>query len=166
VEDVLRCLEAGLRGFLFYGEEVTQLFHQMRLQGVNLKSRLAPDLLPVLGDKGQMKQIFLNLLINAQDAMPQGGTLTLETRNSQGREVVVKISDSGKGIPKENLSQIFEPFFTTKNTCSGAGLGLSVVYGIVSDHRGAIKVDSVMGQGTTFTIRLPALKPGEESVAA
>ena len=71
----------------------------------------------------------------------------------------------GKGIPKESLSHIFEPFFTTKKACSGAGLGLSVVYGIVRDHKGIIKVDSVLGQGTTFTIRLPALKAGEEHAA-
>ncbi|MFI5354035.1 MAG: sensor histidine kinase, partial [Desulfobaccales bacterium] len=78
----------------------------------------------------------------------------------------VKVSDTGKGIPKENLSQIFEPFFTTKKTCSGAGLGLSVVYGIVRDHKGSIKVDSVVGQGTSFTVRLSAFKPGEERVAS
>jgi two-component system, NtrC family, sensor kinase len=139
--------------------------YQMRLQGITMKPQLAPDLLPVLADKGQMRQTFLNLLINAQDAMPQGGAITLETKNSRHREVVVKVSDTGKGIPKENISQIFEPFFTTKKTCSGAGLGLAVVYGIVRDHRGTIKVDSVLGQGTSFTIRLPAFKPGEESAA-
>jgi signal transduction histidine kinase len=79
--------------------------------------------------------------------------------------VVVKVSDTGRGIPKENFSQIFEPFFTTKKTSSGAGLGLSVVYGIVRDHQGTIKVDSVLGQGTSFTIRLPAFKPGEKDAA-
>jgi two-component system NtrC family sensor kinase len=139
--------------------------YQMRLQGITVNRQLAPDLLPVLADKGQMKQTFLNLFLNAQDAMPEGGTLTLETKNSRRRQVVVKVSDTGKGIPKENLSQIFEPFFTTKKTVSGAGLGLSVVYGIVRDHKGSIKVDSVVGHGTSFTVRLPAFKPGEESVA-
>ena len=139
--------------------------YQMRLQGITVNRQLAPDLLPVLADKGQMKQTFLNLFLNAQDAMPQGGALTLETKNSRRRQVVVKVSDTGKGIPKENLSQIFEPFFTTKKTVSGAGLGLSVVYGIVRDHKGSIKVDSVVGRGTSFTVRLPAFKPGEESFA-
>ncbi len=139
--------------------------YQMRLQGITMERQLAPDLLPVLADKGQMKQIFLNLFLNAQEAMPQGGFLTLETKNSRRREVVVKISDTGVGIPKENFSQIFEPFFTTKKTCSGAGLGLSVVYGIVRDHKGTIKVDSVLRQGTSFTIRLPAVKPGDDNVA-
>jgi signal transduction histidine kinase len=107
----------------------------------------------------------LNLFLNAQDAMPEGGTLTLETKNSRRHMVVVKVSDTGKGIPKENLSQIFEPFFTTKKTCAGAGLGLSVVYGIIRDHKGTIKVDSVLGQGTSFTMRLPACQPGEASAA-
>jgi len=79
---------------------------------------------------------------------------------------VVKVSDTGKGIPKENLSQIFEPFFTTKKTVSGSGLGLSVVYGIVRDRQGTIKVDSVLGQGTSFTIHLPAFKPGGDIAAA
>jgi signal transduction histidine kinase len=139
--------------------------YQMRLQGITVKSQLAPDLLPVLADIGQMRQIFLNLLINAQDAMPQGGAITLETKNSRRREVVVKVSDTGKGISKENLSQIFEPFFTTKKTVSGAGLGLSVVYGIVRDRMGTIKVDSVLRQGTSFTIHLPGFKPGGESAA-
>jgi len=140
--------------------------YQMRLQGISVERRLAPDLLPVLADQAQMKQTLLNLFLNAQDAMPQGGTLTLETKNSRRHMVVVKVSDTGKGIPKENLSQIFEPFFTTKKTCAGAGLGLSVVYGIVRDHKGTVKVDSVLGQGTSFTIRLPACQPGEASVAA
>ena len=139
--------------------------YQMRLQGITVERQLAPDLLPVLADKGQMKQTFLNLFLNAQDAMPQGGVLTLETKNSRRHMVVVKVSDTGRGIPKESFSQIFEPFFTTKKTSSGAGLGLSVVYGIVRDHKGTIKVDSVLGQGTSFTIRLPAFKPGEEDAA-
>jgi two-component system, NtrC family, sensor kinase len=98
--------------------------------------------------------------------MPRGGILTLETKNAPRRGMVlVKVSDTGKGIPKENFSQIFEPFFTTKKACSGAGLGLSVVYGIVRDHKGTIKVDSVPGQRTSFTLRLPAFKPGEEDAA-
>ncbi len=139
--------------------------YQMRLQGITVAQELAADLLPVMADSGQMKQAFLNLMLNAQDAMPQGGTLTLETKNSRRREVVVKITDSGVGIPKESFSQIFEPFYTTKKAGSGVGLGLSVVYGIVRDHKGVIKVDSVVGEGTTFTIRLPAYKPGVDSAA-
>ena len=112
---------------------------------------------PGLGGYGTDAADLFESPLNAQDAMPQGGAITLETKNTRRREVVVKVSDTGKGIPKENFSQIFEPFFTTKKTVSGVGLGLSVVYGIVRDHKGAIKVDSVVGQGTSFTIRLPAL---------
>jgi signal transduction histidine kinase len=139
--------------------------YQMRLQGITIKRQLAPNLLPVNADLGQLKQAFLNLVLNAQDAMAQGGTLTLETKNHHNREVKVKISDSGVGIPKESFSQIFEPFYTTKKA-GGVGLGLSVVYGIIRDHKGFIKVDSVVGQGTTFTIRLPAYKTGVESAAS
>lgn len=145
-------------------EALSLIGNQMALQGITVKLHLDEDLHPILADKGQIKQILINLLLNAQDAMPQGGALTLVTKNKR-KDVVLKVSDTGKGIPKESLSQIFEPFFTTKKACSGAGLGLSVVYGIVKDYKGAIKVDSVLEQGTTFTIRLPALKAGEEHAA-
>ncbi len=140
--------------------------YQMRLQGITVENRFTADLLPVMADPGQMKQVFLNLLLNAQDAMPQGGALTLITRNSRRREVLVQVTDSGVGIPKEMFSQIFEPFYTTKKGSSGVGLGLSVVQGIVRDHRGDIKVESVVGRGTSFTIRLPAYKPGDDHVAS
>ncbi len=147
-------------------EALALVAYQMRLQGISVERRFAPDLYPVLADRGQMSQMFLNLFLNAIDAMPEGGKLTLETRNGRRQNVVVKVTDTGRGIPKEHITQIFEPFFTTKKTCAGAGLGLSVVYGIIQDHKGTIKVDSVVGRGTTFTIRLPAVKPGEEHVAA
>jgi PAS domain S-box-containing protein len=140
--------------------------YQMRLQGITLDRQLASNLLPVNADPGQLKQALLNLMLNAQDAMAQGGTLTLETKNYQRREVVLRVADNGVGIPKENFSQIFEPFYTTKKAGSGVGLGLSVVYGIVRDHNGVIKVDSVVGEGTTFTIRLPVYKPGEKSAGS
>ena len=94
-----------------------------------------------------MKQVFLNLLLNAQDAMPQGGTFTLVTRNSRRQEVVVQVSDTGMGIPKEKFSQIFEPFFTTKKAVAGAGLGLSVVYGIIRDHKGLSKLTALWAKG-------------------
>ncbi|MHB8069587.1 MAG: PAS domain-containing sensor histidine kinase [Desulfobaccales bacterium] len=140
--------------------------YQMRLQGIAVETRLAAELLRVKADAGQMKQVFLNLLLNAQDAMPKGGILTLMTRNLQNREVVVEISDTGAGIPQENLSQIFEPFFTTKKGGSGAGLGLSVVQGIIHDHNGSIEIDSALGRGTRFIISLPATKSGEDNVAS
>ncbi len=139
--------------------------YQMRLQKITVKRQLAENLLPVSADPGQMKQALLNLFLNAQDAMPQGGTLTVQTKNYHGKEVLIRVIDTGVGIPKESFSQIFEPFYTTKKK-GGVGLGLSVVYGIIRDHKGLIKVDSIVGQGTTFTIRLPALKPGGKSAAA
>jgi PAS domain S-box-containing protein len=148
------------------GQTLSLTEYQLRLQGIKVERQLAPDLAPVMADQGWMKQAFLNLVLNALDAMPQGGTLSLTTKNSRRREVVVQVADTGVGIPKDSFSQIFEPFYTTKKAGSGVGLGLSVVYGIVRDHKGVIKVDSVVGQGTTFTIRLPAFKPGEESAAA
>ncbi len=141
-------------------ETVSLIGNQIRLQGITIKTLLDVDLHPVLADKGQIKQILVNLVLNAQEAMPRGGTLTLETKNVR-KDVLIRISDTGKGIPKESLSHIFEPFFTTKKASSGAGLGLSVVYGIVQDLKGIIKVDSALGQGTTFSIRLPAWKAGE-----
>ncbi len=139
--------------------------YQMRLQGITIKRRFADNLLPVNADPGQMKQALLNLFLNAQDAMPRGGELTVQTKNYHHKEVIIRVTDTGVGIPKESFSQIFEPFYTTKKK-GGGGFGLSVVYGIIRDHKGLIKVDSIVGQGTTFTIRLPALKPGGESAAA
>ncbi len=147
-------------------ETLSLVEYQMRLQGITVETRYAPDLLPVMADPGQMKQVFLNLLLNAQDAMPTGGKLTLMTRNFRGREVLVQVTDTGVGIPKERFSQIFEPFYTTKKGSSGVGLGLSVVHGIVRDHKGVVKVASVVGRGTSFTIRLPAYQQGEDDVAA
>ena len=142
-------------------ETISLTEYQMRLQGIKVERRLAADLLPVTADQGQLKQAFLNLLLNAIDAMPKGGTLTLSTRNARERGVVIRVADTGVGIPKECFSHIFEPFYTTKKTGYGVGLGLSVVYGIIRDHKGSIKVDSVVGQGTVFTVRLPAIKPEE-----
>ncbi len=146
-------------------ETLTLTEYQLRLQGIAVKRQLAPNLLPVNADPGQLKQAFLNLILNAQDAMAAGGTLTVETKNRHNREVKITISDTGVGIPKESFSQIFEPFYSTKKA-GGVGLGLSVVYGIIRDHKGFIKVDSVVGQGTTFSIRLPAYKVGGESAAS
>jgi two-component system NtrC family sensor kinase len=146
-------------------ETIALTEYQMRFQGITVQRQTAPNLLPVNSDPAQLKQALLNLILNAQDAMPKGGNLIITTRNRQNREVQVKISDTGVGIPKESFSHIFEPFYTTKKA-GGVGLGLSVVYGIVRDHKGFIKVDSVVGQGTTFSISLPAWKSGVESAAA
>jgi two-component system, NtrC family, sensor kinase len=146
-------------------ETISLIGNQMLLQQITIEPHLDGGLQPVLADRGQMKQVLVNLFLNAQEAMPQGGVLTVETRNAR-RNVRMRVADQGRGIPKESLPHIFEPFFTTKKNCAGAGLGLSVVYGIIRDHKGTIKVDSVPGQGTTFTIFLGAWKAGEEHAAA
>jgi signal transduction histidine kinase len=103
----------------------------------------------------------MNLIFNAMEAMPDGGKLTLTTSfERKKRLVLIKISDTGCGIPDENLSIIFEPFFSTKQEGKGVGLGLSVVYGIIREHQGSIFVDSKVGSGSTFTIRFPTVNKG------
>ena len=102
----------------------------------------------------QLNQVFMNLLVNAVQAIPARGTLTIKTLNV-GSEVQIKISDTGVGIPRENMRKIFDPGFTTKGVGVGTGLGLSICYKIIQDHRGRIAVESEVGRGTTFTITLP-----------
>ncbi len=111
----------------------------------------------VLGSRDKLKQVFLNLILNAKDAMPNGGRLTLNVRQRNGQAKIL-VSDTGIGIPQENLGKIFDAFFTTKKEVSGVGLGLSVTYGIVQQHNGSISVTSTAGKGTTFTIELPLAK--------
>jgi signal transduction histidine kinase len=106
----------------------------------------------------QLNQVFMNLLVNAAQAIDEKGTITIRT-GSSGEEVWVEIVDTGKGIPAEVLPQIFNPFFTTKPVGKGTGLGLSVSYSIVKNHSGRIEVESKVGEGTTFRIRLPIKQP-------
>jgi signal transduction histidine kinase len=113
----------------------------------------------VLGIEHKLQQVFLNLFLNARDAMPRGGWLSIHTRVEQER-VVVEVGDTGGGIPTEDLSRIYDPFFTTKPIGQGTGLGLSITYGIVQEHEGQITCESVPGQGTRFVIDLPAVVPG------
>ncbi|MEZ6124978.1 MAG: ATP-binding protein [Planctomycetaceae bacterium] len=103
---------------------------------------------------GELNQVFLNLLVNAAQAMEQHGVITITT-GVELDQIAVRISDTGKGISREHLSQLFNPFFTTKPVGQGTGLGLSVSYGIIQKHGGTIDVDSTVGEGTTFTVRLP-----------
>ena len=110
----------------------------------------------------QLNQVFLNLLVNAAQAIDDRGTITLRTR-ADADHVLVQVSDSGCGIPPEVVKRIFDPFFTTKPVGKGTGLGLSVTHSIVARHHGAITVDSVMGQGTTFTVRLPKAQTAKEA---
>jgi signal transduction histidine kinase len=123
-------------------------------QGIDILLNTPPRLPLVAGSRDKLKQVFLNLILNARDAMPAGGTLTITARASNGAAIIT-LSDTGTGIPPENLNRIFDAFFTTKKEVSGVGLGLSVTYGIIQQHKGSIRVTSVVGKGTTFTIELP-----------
>jgi two-component system NtrC family sensor kinase len=117
---------------------------------------LANDLPDIEGDMNQLQQVLLNLSLNACEAMPSGGTLTIRTR-ADGDRVVVQLADTGCGIKQEHFERIFEPFFTTKPVGKGTGLGLSVSYGILQRHGGAIELNSEEGKGTTFILLLPAV---------
>jgi two-component system NtrC family sensor kinase len=130
--------------------------HQLDVGNIKLARRFDPALPRIRMDIGKIQQCVMNMVINAKDAMPGGGTLTLGTDyHAESDEIVIEISDTGVGIPPENLSRIFDPFFTTKDA-KGLGLGLSVVYGLVREHGGDVEVDSDVGRGTTFRLRLPA----------
>ena len=109
---------------------------------------------PVLGIEHQLQQVFLNLFLNARDAMPSGGWLSVSTRVGD-HGVVAEIADTGSGIPSEQLARIYDPFFTTKAIGRGTGLGLSITYGIVHEHDGTIHCESAVGQGTRFRVTLP-----------
>jgi len=149
--------------------EVQELLHRTLGEHIELITTLAEDLWPVLADPGQLEQVLVNLAVNARDAMPGGGTLTIDTGNitvdaaavaggsraPQGKNVRLRISDTGTGIPADVLEHVFEPFFTTKEEGSGTGLGLATVYGILAQAEGQIQIFSEPGTGTTFTITLP-----------
>lgn len=131
--------------------------HKMELSDIRCKLELENENLAVLGDYTQIQQCFTNFVFNSIDAMPDGGELAIRAGENAGEQTVqVEITDTGEGIPEENIDRIFEPFFSTKSDTSGVGLGLSMVYGIIREHRGEIKVDSVPGKGTTFVVTLPA----------
>jgi CheY-like chemotaxis protein len=139
---------------------------------------MAEDLHSISGDRHQLGQVIMNLALNAGDATPDGGVITISTRNvyidpkenrhnipmKMGHYVLIRFSDTGQGMDKETLKHIFEPFFTTKEVDKGTGLGLSVVHGIVKSHGGYITCESEQGVGTTFYIYLPALDQPYEAV--
>ncbi|MBI4576648.1 MAG: hypothetical protein HY722_10340 [Planctomycetes bacterium] len=128
--------------------------HQLRLQGVEVAREYGRDLPRVMGNETQLGQVFVNIIMNARQVMPSGGTLTLRTWREEGR-VCASVADTGKGIPAENMDRIFDPFFTTKEEWQGTGLGLSVSHRIVRDHGGEIRVASELNRGATFTVVLP-----------
>jgi hypothetical protein len=130
------------------------LEHQFKTGRIQVRKEFASPGPMVQGMEYKLQQVFLNLLLNARDAMPKGGWLTLVTRVEKSA-VVVEVGDTGSGIPAEHLSRIYDPFFTTKAIGKGTGLGLSISYGIVQEHGGAITCDSTPGQGTRFTLQFP-----------
>jgi len=149
--------------------QVTKMLDRLIGYNIELSVRQAPSLGRVKADPGQIEQVILNLAVNARDAMPQGGSLTLETRNAvvkegdfqtrddvpAGNYVLLSVRDNGVGMDSETQSRIFEPFFTTKEPGKGTGLGLATVYGVVKQMDGAIRVSSAPARGTTFEIYLP-----------
>src|SRR5687768_14359743 len=130
------------------------LEHQLRTGRIQVRKELAPVPPLVQGIEYKLQQVFLNLFLNARDAMPRGGWLTIVTR-VDGDVAHVEIGDTGSGIPADQMSRIYDPFFTTKELGKGTGLGLSITYGIVQEHGGTIACDSAEGQGTRFTLTLP-----------
>ncbi len=150
--------------------DIEQLLLRTLGEHIELHSALAPDLAPVLIDPGQLEQILVNLAVNARDAMPNGGMLRIDTANlevgeeyagsrpqlSPGSHVRLRVSDTGGGMPADVLERAFDPFFTTKPPGQGTGLGLSTVYGIISQAGGRAQIYSELGVGTTFTALLPA----------
>jgi two-component system, NtrC family, sensor kinase len=138
------------------------LSHQQRGEKIDFRIDATEELPLVFGDAGQLQQAIIALATNAIDAMPFGGVLRIVSRKN-GRNVLVEVSDTGVGIPPENVAKIFEPFFTTKEVGKGTGLGLAVCYGILTEHGGSLDVQSTVNVGTTFTISLPAINQDGEA---
>ncbi len=128
--------------------------HHFEKEGIELSSVLCPRMPMLAADAGQLTQVLVNLVVNAVQAMPRGGRLTIETQVQDGH-VVCSVEDTGVGMTEEVLDRLFVPFFTTKEVNQGTGLGLPVVHGIITSHGGTIEVASTPGTGTKFTIRLP-----------
>jgi len=136
-------------------EAIEKVRRQPSFEKIEIAREFHPDLPLIQADPAQLEQVFINLLNNASEAMAGDGLITLTTRPGEDQRVEIRISDTGCGIPKENLDQLFTPFFTTKPAGKGVGLGLAIVYGIIKMHRGQIQAQSQVGRGTTFTMTLP-----------
>jgi PAS domain S-box-containing protein len=156
-------------------EETLRLFERSTDKTILIQKKLTEEVCIINGDDGQIQQAFLNLLINARDAMPEGGTITIQSKSKRveedltsspeihkGNYIAVSITDTGVGMDKNVQQHIFEPFFTTKDIGKGTGLGLSVVYGVVNSHNGFITVQSELNHGSDFTIHFPMLSTAEK----
>jgi len=135
---------------------------ELKLQNIKYITQYEHDLPNISGNANEMQQAFINIIINAQQAMPKGGTLNIRVRTrmkDRKKHLEINFKDTGCGIPKEHLEKVFEPFFTTKEDWKSVGIGLSIAYQIIKDHNGTIAVESAVGKGTTFTIALP-VSPG------
>jgi two-component system NtrC family sensor kinase len=141
------------------GDVLSLLEHQFEKGSVKIRRELHPEPVNVIGFEFKLQQVFLNLFLNARDAMSSGGWLTIATR-LDGTEVVAEVSDTGNGISPEHLARIYDPFFTTKPMGQGTGLGLSITYGIVREHEATIQCDSTPGKGTRFELRFASPERG------
>ncbi|OIO39369.1 MAG: hypothetical protein AUJ75_01345 [Candidatus Omnitrophica bacterium CG1_02_49_10] len=149
--DIVKVIESTL----------TIIGHQMQLKNIKIEKDFGEGLANTSGVANKLQQVFTNMMLNAQHAMPDGGTLYLRARNLNGSDraakIAIEIEDTGMGISEENLERIFEPFFTTKQDWKGTGLGLAITYQIIESMKGKIDVKSAVGKGTKFTITLPAI---------
>jgi len=181
IEDAQRCKDI-VKGLLTYSRQTNPnaevlelndvvagslgLIRDQRLfMQVNVVKQLSDEVMPVYGDRNQLSQVIINLVMNAIDAMERVGTLTLRTyRSPKDSRVCLEVADTGCGIPKENLPKIFDPFFTSKELGKGTGLGLSTVYGIVESNGGTIRVKETNEKGTTFIVELPIHEESSQMV--
>jgi signal transduction histidine kinase len=138
-------------------ETLSLVAHPMKTSQIQVVRQFGETLPAVRGSANKLQQVFLNLFLNARDAMPGGGMLEVRTAAHNG-SVEVEIVDSGAGIAREHIHRIFDPFFTTKASGRGTGLGLSVSYGIIKEHSGKIDVRSTPGKGTSFHVEFPAVR--------
>lgn len=137
-------------------DSLALISRQAAFFNVTLVKEYGPELPAVLADRGELQQVFVNILVNAAQSIEGHGTVKIVTRGDAGAGAVeVVVSDTGRGIPAEEIDRIFDPFFSTKPSGQGTGLGLSIAYGIITSHKGTIHVASEVGKGTTFTVRLP-----------
>jgi signal transduction histidine kinase len=134
--------------------------HKLELGNITLTTDMYPAPLMLEGDINQLQQCFLNLIFNASEAMPEGGSLTVRSwMDREPQAACVEIRDTGYGIPEKIQGNLFDPFFTTKDVGQGTGLGLSIVHGVVKTHKGTVKIDSREGEGAAFILSFPVVSP-------